>query len=265
MPSPFPGMDPWLEHPEIFPDLHDSLISYLRETVNEVLPAPYYANIATRVWVEVSEKWLGPDVKVLHAQGEKSKGTAEVAVAEPIAASPIIIEVPHDEIREPTLEIRTSQGSRLVTSVEILSISNKAPGKHGRDLYLQKQEEMLNKQVNLVEIDFLRGGRHTTAVPKKRLRAKAGKYDYHVCIHRFDQWDKFTVYAWRLEMPLPAIEIPLLPGDAPVRIELQPLLDRCYETGRYDRQAKYRQMKPEPPLTPIQQEWAEKILKGKGI
>jgi hypothetical protein len=49
MSSPFPGMDPWLEHPDIFPDVHDSLISYLRETLNATLPSPYFANIATRV------------------------------------------------------------------------------------------------------------------------------------------------------------------------------------------------------------------------
>ena len=58
MPSPFPGMDPWLEQPEVFPDVHDSLISYLREALNATLPAPYFANIATRVWVEISERWL---------------------------------------------------------------------------------------------------------------------------------------------------------------------------------------------------------------
>ena len=41
MPSPFPGMDPFLEHPEVFPDLHDSLGATLRESLNARLPEPY--------------------------------------------------------------------------------------------------------------------------------------------------------------------------------------------------------------------------------
>ena len=39
MPSPFPGMDPYLESPEIFPDVHDSMITYLREALQASLPA----------------------------------------------------------------------------------------------------------------------------------------------------------------------------------------------------------------------------------
>jgi Protein of unknown function (DUF4058) len=268
MPSPFPGMDPWLEHPEIFPDVHDSLISYLREALNATLPAPYFANIATRVWVEVSERWLGPDVKVLHPQDRGSSGPprhSDTAVAEPATAGPVVIQVPHDEIREPTLEIRTHQGRRLVTSLEVLSQSNKTPGDHGRDLYLQKQDEILKSQVNLVEIDLLRGGQHTTAVPKARLAAKVGHFDYHTCVHRCDRWDEFTVNAWRLEMPLRTVEVPLLPGDPPVKIDLQPVLNRCYDTGHYDRQLAYGTVQPEPPLTSAQWEWAEKILRDKGL
>ena len=64
MPSPFPGMDPYLENPEIFPDFHDSFITYLREALQASLPAPYFAALGRRVWIEVSRRSIGPDVEV---------------------------------------------------------------------------------------------------------------------------------------------------------------------------------------------------------
>ena len=45
MPSPFPGMDPWLESRAIFPDLHNSFIAYLREGPECRLLRPYFAAI----------------------------------------------------------------------------------------------------------------------------------------------------------------------------------------------------------------------------
>ena len=59
MPSPFPGMDPYLEAPALFPDLHDRFVSYLADVLNTGLPAPYFAGIASRVWVESSERRHG--------------------------------------------------------------------------------------------------------------------------------------------------------------------------------------------------------------
>jgi Protein of unknown function (DUF4058) len=52
-------------------------------------------------------------------------------------------------------------------------------GEHGRDLYVKKQREMVQSKVHLVEIDLLRGGEHTMAVPRNRLLAQAGPFDYH--------------------------------------------------------------------------------------
>src|SRR6266702_2254558 len=68
MPSPIPGMDPFLEDPAVFPDLHDNLIAELRNAINAKLPPPYYASSASRVWVEPSQRRLGPDVDVLRPE-----------------------------------------------------------------------------------------------------------------------------------------------------------------------------------------------------
>ncbi len=109
-PSPFPGIDPYLESPEIFSDFHDSFIIYLREAIQASLPAPYFATIGRRIWIESGQ----------------------------------------DESREPFIEIYTrgEEGKRLVASIEVLSLANKTPGEHGRDLYRRKQQELLGSRVH---------------------------------------------------------------------------------------------------------------------
>ena len=181
-----------------------------------------------------------------------------------------MIEVPFsiqsDDMEECFLEIFASPDSdELVTAIELLSLSNKREGNPGRELYQKKQDEILNSKVNLVEIDLLRGGAHTTLVPRELLQARAGEFDYHVCVHMMDQRDRCLVHAWNLEVRLPAIEIPLLPGDSPITIDLQPILDECFEASGYQPRMRYRKWKPKPRFTREQNAWAEKILKAHGI
>lgn len=49
MPSPFPGMDAFLEHPAFFPGLHERFHVYMSEALQGVLPAPYFAEIRERL------------------------------------------------------------------------------------------------------------------------------------------------------------------------------------------------------------------------
>jgi hypothetical protein len=178
-----------------------------------------------------------------------------------------MVTVPHEERRETFVDIFTSLDGqeRLVTSIEILSPTNKTPGEHGRELYLQKQREILESKVHLAEIDLLRGGQHATAVPLERALEKTGPFDYHVCVHRFDYWEDYFVYPFLLKDSLPEIAIPLLPGDRPVAVDLQVIFDRCYDAGPYRRRVRYKDETPVPPLRPEQAEWATAVLKAKGI
>ena len=175
---------------------------------------------------------------------------------------PVVVTVPHDEHRETRVDIWTRRGTekRLITTIEILSPSNKTPGQHGRDLYLKKQREILDSHVHLVEIDFLRGGEHTTAVPLDWAVTKAGRFEYHVCIHRFDNLEDFFVYPIQLPAPLPEIAIPLLPGDDDVLLDLQAALNRAYDAGPYRREIDYRKDKITPPLRPSLRKWAKGIV-----
>lgn len=264
MPSPFPGMDPFLEDPEVFPDLHDSLISELRTTLNQLLPPRYYAGLASRLWVDEADQYIGPDVPVMNrVRPTGFDSTSTTAVVEP-RATPIVIRVPHDEIREAYLEIRSaSDKRRLVTGIEVLSVTNKVLGTKGRKLYRKKQAEILNSRANLVEIDLLRSGDHTTAVPWKRLLKQADNFDYHICVHRFDRSSEYSVYPFALPSPLPVIAIPLLPGDADIEVDLQLVFDRCYDAAQFTRHIDYAADSPKPKLTAAQMAWANEILIGK--
>jgi hypothetical protein len=82
MPSPFPGMNPYLEHPAVFPGLHSRLITALSESLQDKLPAPYYAEIGERVWVEVSQRFVEPDATVLRRGEAREPGEGPVATAE---------------------------------------------------------------------------------------------------------------------------------------------------------------------------------------
>ena len=266
MPSPFPGMDPFLEHPDIFPDLHDRLNAYLSEALQAQLPPPYYAALGRRAWIEMSQRYIGPDINVLQSRRDEPRregnGNGGVAVATPVATRVRIVHVPHDERVEPSVEIFVGQGrdKRLVTTIEILSWTNKAPGEHGRDLYLRKQREVLGSKVHLVEIDLLRGGEHTTAVPKDRASQHAGPFDYHVCIHHFDNLEDYFVYPIQLAERLPEIAVPLLPNDGAVTLDLQQVFDRAYDAGPYRREVRYADEPLVPPVTPEQADWVRSRL-----
>jgi len=266
MPSPFPGMDPYLEHTEFFSDLHDSLIIYLREALQPRLPKPYYVRVRSRVWVEYTNRVIEPDVNLLRANQPAAAPPGNGGTVGAVVVALREVPVPNDETREPFLEIHTVQGDRqLVTAIEVLSLSNKKPNSEGRKLYLDKQRELLNSQVNLVEIDLLRSGEHTTAVPHEDATAAAGPFDYHVCVRCMDALQQRYVYPIRLEQRLPEVVLPLLPGEAGVPIDLQAVFDRCYDTGGYDRLIPYADHPLDPPLTPDRADWALHVLREKGI
>ncbi len=265
MPSPFPGMDPFLEDRVIFPDLHDRLTNHISEALQSQLPAPYFAAMASYTWIEVDNRYVMPDVNVLHRNGggesEPAQATATMAVK--TRTSPVVVHVPHDERKHSYVEICTpAEGGRLVAVIEVLSPSNKAAGELSRELYLRKQREIVYSNSHLIEIDLLRGGEHSTAVPLERLQNLVGEFDYHVCLHRADETEDYFVYPFLLTQPLPEIAVPLLPGDGEVALDLQAVFERCYSAGAYRRRVTYDpKFVPAPILSEARQAWlAERIV-----
>jgi hypothetical protein len=239
-------MDPYLESPDWFPCLHHCLIVLIIGSLNSRLPESSYAKSNHRVWPEYTLRPIGPGVV-----------PEAVELTQPVVIPVEMIE--HDPFEEPFVEIHRRDGSddRLVATIEVVSPANKTPGNPGRETYLAKQREILAGQPHLIEIDLLRGGTHVTAVPRDLALERAGPFDYHVCVRRFDRPNAFFVYPIRLEQRLPGIAIPLLRGDPDVPLPLQSVLDRAYDEGPYGRVVRYGEAPLLPPLRPEQLEWVQ--------
>jgi hypothetical protein len=262
MPSPFPGMDPWPETPGVFPGVHSLIIAQILEALNPRLPPPYLATIDKLVRVD-PELRTEPDVSAF-SPGERTEGGV---AAEPFADAGMVAGLSERVLElwdRPYLDIRAGEGDRLITAIELLSPSNKMAGESGRAACQHKQEEFRPGGVNAVEIDLLRGGAHTTAVPLARLRQVSAEYDYHICTTAVGEPTRHHVRPFRMTDPQPPLVVPLEPGVAPVTLELRPLFDRVYDIGVYQRWARYATRQPDPPLTPGRQAWAEGMVRERG-
>jgi hypothetical protein len=151
------------------------------------------------------------------------------------------------------------RGNREVISPELLSPTNKNPG-NGRDLYLEKQEELLGSKTHFIEIDLLRAGQHTVAVPPDGVQET--EWDYLVCLHKGGWRNKFHVWAGPLAKRLPRFAVPLAGDDADVVVDLQALLNQCYDAGRFADRLDYRAECP-PPLSRKNAKWLDEWLRKK--
>lgn len=261
MKSPFPGMDPYLE--EHWRDVHHSFLTYARDDLQEQLPGDLRARLQERVFVEPDTgdgRGIYPDVRVVERPG--GRGTAVEEAAGIAVAEPLVIHAEDEPATEGYIEIIDIQsGNRVVTAIELFSVSNKFPG-DGQEKYLQKQREYQRGGVSLVEIDLLRSGKRVSAVPRQRV-PQSHRTTYHVCVTRGWKRGYFEIYRAPIREPLPTIKIPLRQTDADVPLDLQAIIDRCYHNGRYD-DTDYRSP-PSPPLDPDDAAWANELLAGKGL
>jgi len=253
MKSPFPGMDPYLEAREGWRGVHLHLICEICRSLQPQLLPQYVAVLEERVVLGSLEDDISPDVRARERAAEQRAGRAGggvSAVAE--VTLPEYVDVPELEIPHRWVEVRDARTREVVTVIEVLSPSNKV-GK-GREDYRKKQEELLLSDANLVEIDLLRRGRHTVAVPERRVAPS----DYRVCVHRAGR-RRFEVVRWGVRDPLPNIGIPLRPEEPDVVLHLGDVFRRCYEEGAYAYIAEYAET-PDPPFAPEDAAWADTRL-----
>lgn len=259
MPSPFPGMDPYLEDPTLWPDVHLRLINLIGESLLPGLRPAYFAQFEERVYVttetETRRRVIVPDVSIVQMDTFELPWSSEgTGVA--TAPMPVMLEE-EIEVHEARVEIRDAASREIVTVIEVLSPANKARNSSGFESYDQKRREVLHSSANFVEIDLLREG-YRYNLPGRHVPAT----EYRVHVSKAHERPKGWVWPIRLVTPLPAIRIPLRKGDADVKLDLQKLLDTTYERAGYDLIVNYAQPLALP-LSEAGQKWIEQILASK--
>jgi hypothetical protein len=261
MQSPFPGMDPYLE--SHWRDVHARLIIHTAERLQEKLPGDLRARVEERVFVESPqgvERSVYSDVRVV--ERFKKPTAAQPSESGVAVAEPLIIHVPDEPVSEGYIEIREAgTGGRVITVIELISLANKLPGE-GQNLYRQKQRELKDGCVSLVEIDLLRAGRRILAIPPESI-PPSYRTTYQVCVRCSWRPAAIEVYRVPLRERLPVFPVPLRQTDDDVLLDLQLLLERCYVGGGYD-DLDYT-AEPNPPLDPPDAAWADDLLREKGL
>jgi Protein of unknown function (DUF4058) len=258
MPSPFPGMDPYLEGDE-WTGFHNELAIEVKRQLAPKLQPRYYP-FTVRYFlaespeeVSISSQAMYPDVGVVKASsGSLPSGSAAPSSAPVRMLLPMPTEVPHVRV-----EIRDRKNRKLVTLIEFLSPTNKSGG--GRKAYLRKRRRVLNSDVHLVEIDLLRKGRRAP------MNTPYPPGDYFVLVSRAEDRPETDVWPVRLDESLPRdIPIPLLEGDPEVPLDLQKAVQDAYVLGTFDSAIDYLEP-PDAPLTREQDEWADRLLRAAGL
>jgi hypothetical protein len=257
MPSPFPGVDPYLENSEFWPEVHHRLITAIAIAIGPALRPKYRVAIEKRIYLsdaEDSDFLAIPDVTIFSkpSTGGQSTATATLLHPEPITVTVPILE----EAREGYLELREVGTNRVITVIEILSPKNKRGGK-GREEYENKRQEVLRSASHLVEIDLLRAG--------KPMPITGGtSTDYRILVSRGNRRPRAQLYAFTVREEIPPFLLPLQPGDAEVYVELQALFAEIYDQAGFDLSLDYTQA-PVPRLKEEDAVWADAFLREKGL
>lgn len=259
MPSPFPGMDPYLEDSEIWRGFHHSLADEIKAQLNPFVGPKYFAEVEVRTIIEdvavATTQTVIPDAAVLERQPSLTGGRiAAVAIpAAPVQRTVVI----SDEIKLRSVQIRTTDNSQLVTSIEILSPFIKRSSKGISD-YRQKRTEILHSPVHLIELDLLRGGER----PGLEVGEPPLDCDYVLLVNRarLGQLRPSEIWPLALNETIPPIPVPLLPPDADVRFDLNAALKSVYTRAGYDWRLDYSRPVPPPDLRPEMKIWLAEAL-----
>lgn len=255
MPSPFPGMDPYLERPTLWPGVHVLLISGVATRLGPRVAPNYYVAVEERTYIASADStsFMGrPDVVLVGPQRSPGVALPGGNGGSAVLERPLTLALPMpDQVRERYLEIRDSATHQVVTVIEVLSPSNKQPGE-GRQQYERKRLHVLASWTNLVEIDLLRSWQ-----PMPLGAAPAS--DYRLLVSRGWLRPEASLYPFDVSEPIPEIPIPLRAQEQEPVLELNKLLHTIYDQVRYDLRIDYS-VAPEPPLEPAKAEWAQRLV-----
>jgi hypothetical protein len=266
MPSPFPGMNPYLESPQGWAGIHHWLITELARTLGAQLPPHYYVAVEERVY-DIND----PESALIGVPDNSIIRTAASTEPEPILLAQhsvtgslatlsqptsVILPIPI-EVKTGYLELRLAQSHQVVTIIEILSPVNKQGD--GRTQYETKRQRILTSSAHLVEIDLLRKGKALA------FTSTAMATHYRILVSQSKMRPRADLYGFNLQDAFPIFPIPLQGDDLAVPIDLKRLIDNLYDLGRYSLRCDYAQAPPEPVLDLADREWCDRVLRDRSL
>jgi Protein of unknown function (DUF4058) len=222
MSSPFPGMNPYLEDPALWPLFHHQLITSLYQILLPGLVDRYRARLVPRQY------------------------TSEMA---------LFTSVVREEHREETIEIRQRSDGRLVTLIEVVSPANKTT-EDGRLAYLQRRREARAEQANLAEIDLVLQGQPMLDYSRDGFP----DWDYAVTVSRASQPDRFEIYTATLQKRLPKFRLPMAGDDRDTIVDLHTTFVRSFDQGSFGGRIDYSR-DPATTLRSEDRDWLDDFLK----
>ena len=257
MPSPFPGMNPYLEHPALWSGVHHRLITAIANHLAPKIRPKYIAAIEERVYEISGETSLlvgVPDVSVQRSSMNAAPSNLAVAGS---ATQPMEVTIPLPEIlTEGYLEIRSVETGEAIAVIEVLSPKNKQ-SVVGRLQYETKRQKVLASSTHLMEIDLLRQG-------KPMPMEGAIESNYRLLVSRSETRPKAALYGFNLRDNIPQFSLPLGSEDVEPWVDLQGLLHEIYDQGAYDLRLDYSRSSV-PALSEADAAWVDEVLREQGL
>ena len=221
MPSPFPGMDPYLENEDLWPVFQHQMALSLYQLLLPGLVERYRARVCQRLYT-----------------------TPQV----------LFTSIIQEEHSEDYIEIRQRSDGRLVTLVELVSPANKVTPE-GRVAYLDKRREGRAHGASVVEIDLVLQGKPLLDYSRESLP----DWDYVVTVTRDSQPDRHEIYTSTLQKRLPRFRLPLASDERDTVFDLHTAFTRCYDQGGFAERIDYRN-DPRTPLEEDDRVWLRELL-----
>ena len=222
MPSPFPGMDPYLEDESIWPQFQHQLVASLYQILLPGLVDRYRAHIQQRTYV---------------------------------TEEPLFTSIIRHERHEEFIEVRQRTDGRLIALIDVASPINKTLPQ-GRAAYLESRKHARSQSASIVEIDLSLQGTPLLDYSRDGLP----EWDFAVTVTRSSQPERYEIYTSTLAKRLPRFKVPFAADDRDTVLDLQATFARAFDHGNFTSRIDYSR-DPSVRMTDVHSEWVAQWLK----